>query len=314
MKKANLLKDKIFLMANSDIENKHEKLSELLTEFYKYCYENDLDANRILNIFELGPLSYIIDSEPLVYELNEVDVANAFKHLHDVNVNIKHGISDGISQEEAILILNWDIQNARKSLARSEKDFPTSSLTGCCGYAQSITLLPFIEVGLEVTINNANYLPGAVYRHAFGTVKIPIKINDTVITKQYLLDASYRQFFTTAECNPGRYYIRDYDAGPAAGYYVCQTEEGRIFAKELLTNGFIELTEENAKTYGNGFACESLNLETLQAQEIITKFPGKLYIDSINNSQEKELNNDKEELEQNGDIIVPPGISGYRKM
>lgn len=312
MEKQKLLLEQINLVANSTIKNKHEKLSELLTTYYKHCYENDLKNN--LDIFELGPHSYIIESTPLVYEVPEEAVASAFIHLQEVLNNIKNGIPDGISLEEADLILNWNIQNARKSLIRDTKDFQNASLTGYCGYAQSLTLLPFIEANLEVTINNASHFPGATHRHAFGTVKIPIKDGNNITIKQYLLDASYRQFFTTAECNPGRFYIKNYNFGPAAGYYVCQTEEGRNFAKALLEKGYIELNAENAKIYGSGFACESLNLETLKDQNAITSFPAQLYLDSINNLQEQELNNDKEELENCGDIIIPPGLNDKRQL
>ena len=312
MEKQKLLEEQINLIANSTIPNKHEKLSEVLTTYYKYCYDNNLKTN--IDIFKLGPLSYIIESEPLVFQVNENLAGNAFNHLQEVIENNKNGIPDGVNEEEAELILNWTIQNARKSLAKDEKDFQSASLTGYCGYAQSITLLPLIEAGLEVTINNTSLLPGAIYRHAFGTVKIPIKTNNEVIFKQFLLDASYRQFFTTAECNPGRYYIHNYNAGPSAGYYVCETEEGKIFAYELLKKGYIELTEHNAKIYGNGFVCETLNLETLKTKDIITNLPGSLFIDAINNSQEKVLNNDKEELENIGDIITPPGLNNNRKI
>ena len=310
MKKQKLLEEKINLIANSIIHNKHEKLSKVLTTYYKYCYDNNLKSN--IDIFELGPLSYIVESEPLIFEVDENLANNAFKHLQQVIENNKNGVPDGLNEAEAELILNWTIQNARKSLAKAEKDFLNSSLTGYCGYAQSMTLLPLMEAGLEVTINNTSLLPGAIYRHAFGTVKVPIKINNKVIFKQFLLDASYRQFFTTAECNPGRYYLHNYDAGPSAGYYVCETEEGRKFAQELLKKGYIELTEHNAKIYGNGFVCEALNLETLKRKDMIANLPGSIFIDAINNNQEHELNNDKDELERSGDTITPPGLNNNR--
>ena len=306
MEKQELLLKQINLLANSDIPNKHEKLSEVLTTYYKHCYDNNLKPN--IDIFALGPLSYIIESEPIIFEVNENLASDAFIHLQEVLENNKNGILDGLNESEAKIILEWTIQNARKSLARDEVDFKNASLTGYCGYAQSLTLLPLIEAGLDITINNTSLLPGTIFRHAFGTVKIPIKINNQIVIKQFLLDASYRQFFTTAECNPGRYYIHDYDAGPAAGYYVCEKEEGRIFATELLKNGYIELTEQNAKIYGDGFICETLNLDTLKTKDIITSLPGHLFIEAINNYQEIELNNDKEELENVGDIITPPGI------
>jgi len=313
MEKEQLLREKINLIAKYDdsSKEKHEILSNLLTEYYKHCYENNIKDT--INIFELGPSSYIIPSTPEIYNLNTDEVSAAFQQLKDVNLKFQQGIMDGISLEEAELILKWIIQNTRTSLARNEKDFSSASLTGCCGFAQSMTLLPLIEVGSFVTINNVDKFPNAPYRHAFGTVQLPIKEEGKIYYKQYLLDASYRQFFTTAECNPGRYYLKNYNGGPAAGYYVCQTEAGRKFASELLTKGYIELTEENAKIYGNGFDCESLNISNLDRQNELLQTSGRTYINVINTIQEKELNNDKEELEAFGDIITPPGIDS-RKM
>jgi len=298
-------------IANQNIPNKHNVLSEILTKYYKNCYENNIKPT--IDIFELGPKSYIIESTPLIIEINDIEAENAFLHLKEVIQNNEQELIDGISLEEANIILNWVIQNARKSLSKhnaqfTKIDFLDAPLTGVCGYAQSLTLLPFIELNLEITINNASHFPNATYRHAFGTVKIPIKHNDKVAIKQYLLDASYRQFFTTAECNKGRFYLTNPTQGPSLGYYICQTEEGKKFATELLKNGFVELTEENAKMYGYGFECESLTLNNLKNQEIIKNTPKEIYLEIINKFQEPELNNDKEELEEYGDIIIPPGI------
>lgn len=311
MEKLALYEEKIKTIANSNIPDKHEKLAETLTEYYKYCCSNGYKDN--IDIFELGPLSYIIESSPLIFDLNENDVANAFIHLQEVIANNQNGLVDGISNDEAKLILDWVIQNTRKSFQNTEKDLNTASLNGLCGYAQSLTLLPLMEANLEVTINNVESFPSAKHRHAFGTVKIPIKENNQVYYKQVLLDASYRQFFTTVECNEGRYYLQNFSTGPAAGYYVCKTEEGRQFATTLLKHGYIELTPQNAKIYGSGFEYESLTISELEKQIIIKETKENVYIDTINSKQE-ELDYDKEELEADGDIIVPPGLNDYRSL
>lgn len=306
MEKKDLYIEKINLIAHSNIPNKHEELSKTYTEYLKYCYENNMEDE--INIFELGPLSYIIESKPLVFNVYEEHAENAFKHLEEVVQNNKNGLVDGITIEEAEIILHWNVQNTRKSLAKNEKDFENASLTGCCGFAQSMTLLPMIECGLEVTINNVSNFPEAKYRHAFGTVKIPIKENDKVYYKQYLLDASYRQYFTTVECSFGRYYLNDCTQTPSAGYYICKNEDAKNIASTILKYGFIELDENVAKLYGHGFSCESITLSTLDKHKEILEIPASKFLDSINNYQE-ELNNDKEELEQFGEIIVPPGIN-----
>jgi len=79
MKKAALYLEQIHLIANSDIPNKHEKLSELITIYSKYC--NELGYPNKINYDDFRNKSYIIESTPLFYDLNEEDVKNAFLHL-----------------------------------------------------------------------------------------------------------------------------------------------------------------------------------------------------------------------------------------
>jgi len=310
MEKKKLLLEQIKLVANSYNPNKHDNLSNLLTTYFKHCYENQLEDD--LNIFALEPCSYIIESEPLVFETNEEDVTNAFKHLQEVIKKNKSGLVDGISLEEATLILNWDIQNTRKSLSKTH-NINVASLHGCCGYTQSLTIIPLLKMNLECTINNAYNFSNRSAPHGFGTVKLPIKEDNQVFYKQFLLDASYRQFFATVNCNKGMFYFKNCCTGPNVGYYVCQTSKGRTFASELLKKGFIELTEENAQIYGNGFECSGLTLNTIQNQHLIMKKTGKEYIHIINNHQIKELDFDDDELKSvYGDIIIPPGIESRR--
>ncbi|MBE6156568.1 MAG: hypothetical protein E7161_02365 [Firmicutes bacterium] len=305
MKKQKLLLKQIKLIANSNVPYKHEKLADLLTNYFKHCYEKQLKDE--LDIFGLEPFSYIVESEPLVFNTNKDDVAGAIKHLQEVIEKNRNGLVDGISLEEAYLILDWDIQNTRISLSKTQ-DITVASLQGCCSYTQSLTIIPLLKANLECTINNAFNFSNHSASHAFGTVKIPIREHNQVFYKQFLLDASYRQFFATVNCNNGKFYFKNCCKGPDAGYYVCQTPDGRTFATILLKRGFIELTEENAKIYGTGFECSGLTLATIQKQQQIMQKTGNVYIDIINNHQVKQLEYDDEELLEDGDIIIPPGI------
>ena len=84
-------------------------------------------------------------------------------------------------------ILKYVVTNARKELSE-DKDIKNDSLAGCCGFTQMIDLLPFIDMGLPVTINNACTLPNSSCKHAFGTVQLPILEGDKVVQKRYLID------------------------------------------------------------------------------------------------------------------------------
>ncbi len=97
----------------------------------------------------------------------------------------------------------------------------------------------------------------------FGTVTFPYQDNERVIDKTYLIDSTYRQFFSTMRCNEGRYYTEEENTNlkvaPDPGYFVTD----KNFAKSLMKDGYIELTKENAKKYGEAFYKASISLKEL---------------------------------------------------
>ena len=110
------------------------------------------------------------------------------------------------------------------------------------------------------------------------------KENDEIKEEHFLIDATYRQFFTKEKCSKGMYYM---DKTPDPGYFV----KNKVFAKELIKNGFIKLNEEVAKEYGEPFYLSSLKLGEKPNKKIN-------YYDNIINSNEDYKYN-KDELEEN---------------
>ena len=119
--------------------------------------------------------------------------------------------------------------------------------------------MPLENIGLEVTKNSATGSFDYPFNHAFGTVTFPYN----GATKTYLIDTTYRQFFTTNRCNEGRYYQEEENTGlkvaPDPGYFV----EDKDFARSLMRNGYIELTEETATKYGEAFNKASIPLKDI---------------------------------------------------
>ena len=98
--------------------------------------------------------------------------------------------------------------------------------------------------------------------HAFNSVSIPIKDkNGNVYETSFLIDATYRQFFIRDKYSVSGRFVKDKRFGnkvaPFAGYWCINLPGGRAFAKEILRKGFVELTPENAKIYGDSFILES---------------------------------------------------------
>ena len=164
-------------------------------------------------------------------------------------------VSEGLTNEQALELLRWTVNNTRDNLAFegmnsrgvSEDVYGNSSLMGACGFSQFSTLYPLEQLGLKVTINNVGQFCGE--RHACGTVVIPIRDEGKIIEKRFLLDCTYRQFFTLPFNVAARYLSHS----PSVGFFVSLDEKQIEFAKELLKNGFVEASEENMEKYFKPF-------------------------------------------------------------
>ena len=295
-----------------DTEKNAEILAAWLTEYEKYCYENGIEAfNRIAydkGIGELENLSYIIESKPEIFDVDEDAVREAWGHLMSVKDN-----GGGISEEEANILLDWSVQKARTILDRSSRHggIMMDSLTGACGYAQMLTLIAFYKAGIKTTVNNASYFMERGGRHAFGTVTFPIEKNGVVENKQYLVDASYRQFFTTERCNFGRYYsVRNPgNVGPDAGYYMLKYLDGREVATEILKKGHIELTPEVLKKYAFSFMAERLNINNYNK---IYQMIGNIKVENLRrilDEKQEEFDFDEEDLDKAFEEVRFPSLN-----
>ena len=95
----------------------------------------------------------------------------------------------------------------------------------------------------------ANLLYGGGY-HAFNIVKLD--------DKYYLIDCTYRQFFTTS----GNFLERIgiiYTSGCKVGTFAIMNEERKLIASKLLKKGYIELTDDNLKLYLDPFTISYRN-------------------------------------------------------
>ena len=273
-------RDNIFWIESSWPERfRFNAVKERLEECYKNCYIAGEPVD-LYDIFQQEPSYvkklessyYIIDSEPDLTDVDEIAAKKAWEHLLDVKEK-----GGGITEEEARLILDWDVQKVRFLLNINEMTFTgfdirSSSLFGDCGGGQAYSLAFFQKAGLKVTINQAEYfavdsngtprfsLPINPYGHGFGTVTFPIVDNEgTVTDKQYLIDTTYRQFFSLVYCHEGL-FVSKTDSGPFPGYYLINYLDGIEIAREILKKGYIEMTPEVLKKYAGAFVVASARL------------------------------------------------------
>lgn len=205
---------------------------------------------------------FIIETEPYIKNYSEVEldkIANIEKKLEKaLKENDKAGkVIEGIREDEARLLVEWVVQRDREILNNEKEPIKDNSLLGYCGLSQGITSELFINMGLNPRISNVNpTITGDSGRHAYGTVAIPIR-EENAREIDFLVDVTYRQFFLRDEVSMSGRFVKDKRFGnkvaPEAGYWCINLPGGKEFAQEILKNGYVELTPENAKIYGDSF-------------------------------------------------------------
>ena len=275
---------------NLDNDKKHQLLSTLWTKYYKLSEKLNIKLDEAYNLYLIGENeSYIIYQEPERKEIDNKKLQIVLNHYNEIKNN---EFKEGLTSEEIKVLLDYSIENARKAFDSLGINVKTNSLNGFCELGQALTIMPLENLGLEVTKNSATACFNYPFNHVFGTVTFPYQDNDKVIDKTYLIDSTYRQFFSTVRCNEGRYYTEEENTNlkvaPDPGYFITDI----VFAKTLMKDGYIELTKENAKKYGEAFYKASItlkNIELLQNNDI------DYYSNIILNSEDYKVN--KNELE-----------------
>lgn len=225
-------------------------------------------------------MKYIDETKPYIYKYSDtelVEISIIERKLKEaLQENLEKGcIVKGITEDEAKKIIEWVIQRDRQLLTSClGENLDDFSLVGCCRLSQEIVDNLLTNIGLTpryLTIGDTieNYDGD---EHGFSTVAIPI-INESekIEEKNILIDVTYRQFFLTEGYPSVERFIKDERFGnkvaPLPGYWCINLPGGLDFAKTLLRNGYIELTPENAKLYGDSFL-----LSAIRNSEYETKY------------------------------------------
>ena len=286
--KLNQILDSIENYYFTDIGSNHGKaliVSEKWREYFMLASEYKIDIPRAYDLFLLGENNcFIVDAVNEIPHVFIQDILDAVNNLQNVLERRANNEEVGISYDDAILLLKWAISNTRKQIASFGVDVVNNSLNGFCDFSQISSLLPFENIGLAVTKNAIEDVFGSVNHHVFGTVTFPIIDGDKVEEETFLVDPTYRQFFTATRCNEGRYFVALEDLnpiGPDPGYFM--DDDIKIeFANSLITNGFILFNEENAKIYGDAFSYSNVSIDDVSKSfPIIEKTSGRDYINKI---------------------------------
>lgn len=273
----NLIKEiTISYFDSSTIELKEEIKNKLIRK-YNLLYFYQAQKNGIKKAYILDsdleklPQLYVVDQRPERFDID-------YSLLETIN------IEEALTIEQAHELLKWTVNNTRDNLIHLQPqidgdDYDNNSLMGWCGVSQFSTLYPLQKMGLKVTINNIRELQRG--SHAFGTVTIPIKNGSEISYKRYLIDCTYRQFFTI----PYNVVSRYLGSSLEIGFFINQNKDEIEFAKELLKNGFVEANLDNLKNYLKPFFYTSIPYEDIsKVDECFSRLD---IIDVIENKQDE---------------------------
>lgn len=276
----------------ADVDLRNKMFQEKYLEYCKYCYSNNI-LSYDYKLDKKASSTFLLESTPVHFDVDPTLLASAINSLKMAQDNISSGMNDGISVDEAAIILRACVNNARAVLrAHADTDFDNNSLSGSCGFGQALTGIPLSELGVPVTINNASGLPDSDVRHAFITCSFPIYDGEKYYNKEYLVDTTYRQFFLTIMSTAANYYDGDRRSkdkcGPEAGYYIMQNAQDINIARTLIKNGYIELDENVARTYGSAFSKVSICLSSSRSDiERVSSHTGSEYFRAMHEVQEE---------------------------
>ncbi len=199
------------------------------------------------------------------------------------------GQGPALSEAEADSLIKWTVHNTRNALEVSYKgSIADESLQGACGLASGVSAFPLEDMGVQCNMPNIGEVRNIKNRHAFLTAGIPVERNGVVEDKHYLVDATYRQF--CVERDP-----KNFEDSP--GHYLSQSQEGYQMGTDLLKNGYVELTEENARLY----------VEAFNRNEPVTPVPSS-YVGLLHEETRYYNDYDRDELDKWGMNIALPTV------
>lgn len=224
--------------------NKYEKLIENLNELYTYLkiisienYKNSEMTteyfnlkDKILEIEEQIPKNlFIIPSKPKYKKTSLID---------EIVFESRCKFEELYLSPFKIELSNFHLINYCKNMSNIVNDICIKK-----GIISKRILMHACFLNNDELYNGGNY-------HYFNII--------IVDNKKYLIDLTYRQFFTLVKNSLNRIGI-PYLASPLPGIFMTLNKRRLNLACKLLENGYIELTDENGKDYFDAFTLSYRN-------------------------------------------------------
>jgi hypothetical protein len=230
---------KRIIMSKKDVPGGMEEIRQLMNTIYKYfkrvITKADFNDKRLVEIFTLERLlkdRYLpLDNEPIYDEDREVVAPSSIT-----------------TEDDCIKMMECIVHRTRKDLSELH-NLKRDSLENNCIDSSWKVQENCAELGVkQTTYHCSESLKTGVF-HCFNVVNFELPNGET---KYYLVDCTYRQFFTYAGAFLERIGL-PLNEGPSMGTYMMMDERRKKIAEEILTKGFIEFTPEVIKAYFDAF-------------------------------------------------------------
>lgn len=237
--------------------------------------------------------------------------------MDNVDLDIINSIEEKCCKGESLLqneldyYLNYVIYQTRKILSLNKnKELSDYSFNFMCDTAQSVIARYFDKLNISYKpVETVKAITNDILGHSF--LIADFKVDDEV--KTYILDPTYNQFFDVDRCSENNFKIINGAVvkTPDLGYFALKSDENvQNVVKNLIRSGYIELTESNAKIYGDLFY--KTKVGSINYFNAKLEMAGSIYIKSFKKSEAR-LTYSEELLEGLGMSLNPIYKSNLKK-
>lgn len=273
---------KKFIVEKKDVPGGMEEIELLMNKLYKYFKivipKADFNDKRLVELFSLELLledKYLpLENEPIYDPERKEEIPLVIT-----------------SEQDCIKMMEVIVHRTRSWLSKWH-DLKKDSLEKKC-IDTSVRVEDACEkLGVQqVRYQCSESLSSGLF-HCFSVVSFDLPNGES---KCYLVDCTYRQFFTYAGVFLERTGL-PLNEGPTMGAYMMMDESRKKIAEEILTKGYIEFTPEVIKAYfdafifsgRNGLYYDGLGKKTLTKEDYVPCYTCEDYLYALNHGGIKE--------------------------
>ena len=210
---------------------------------------------------------------------------------------------ESLNQDEVDYYLSYVIYQTRALLSLKKfKEVSDYNYSFMCDTAQSIIARYFDKLHISYKpVETGKAITNDILGHSFLLADFTVDGE----TRTYILDPTYNQFFDVDKCSENNFKIINgiVVKTPDLGYFALKSDENsQNVVKNLMRCGYMELTEANAKIYGDLFY--KTKVGSINYFNTKLEMSGSIYIKSFKKSEAR-LTYNEEMLEELGMGLNP---------